>query len=275
MVVNKEDKETYLYINGIKVSHAITLDEGLTLLPVASEFDFESASKLIKSDVDYSIVVLSANSLYSQIRVAANSVEELVIKAWNAQWDCALLSAILNTNIISNIQCDKKVECLKEATNINITNYRLYGLNGSFKELSSEDESWIEKNYANAKLLLDNKQFETAIHCMSSYTWHSLPRVQIAILWSGIESLFNVSTELSFRIGLHIALFLSADNKDEAEKIFNNVRKLYNIRSSAVHGNKIKEDLTEYVSQSSELLNKLIRRCAEIGNIPNPKELIF
>ena len=32
---------------------------------------------------------------------------------------------------------------------------------------------------------------------MASYRWHSVPRVQLAVIWSGIESLFNVNTEVT------------------------------------------------------------------------------
>lgn len=44
-------------------------------------------------------------------------------------------------------------------------------------------------------------------------------------------------------------------------------QKLYNIRSSAVHGNKMK-DISSFVDRSAALLNQLILRCAEIGELP-------
>ena len=103
---------------------------------------------------------------------------------------------------------------------------------------------------------------------MASYRWHSMPRIQLAILWSGIESLFNVSTEVSFRVTLYIARFLADRDDIKANEIFKKVKKLYNMRSSAVHGNKMKEDISSFVDDSAALLNQLILSSAEIGELP-------
>ncbi len=61
--------------------------------------------------------------------------------------------------------------------------------------------------------LLSNNIYSTAVHAMASYRWHSIPRIKLAILWSGVESLFNVSTEVSFRLSLYTSHFL--DNYNE------------------------------------------------------------
>ena len=103
---------------------------------------------------------------------------------------------------------------------------------------------------------------------MASYRWHSMPRIQLAILWSGIESLFNVSTEVSFRVTLYIARFLAGRDDIKANEIFKKVKKLYNMRSSAVHGNKMKEDISSFVDDSAALLNQLILSSADIGELP-------
>lgn len=47
------------------------------------------------------------------------------------------------------------------------------------------------------------------------------------------------------------------------------------MRSSAVHGNKMKEDISSFVTESAVLLNQLIIHCAEIGELPNTEKLIF
>jgi hypothetical protein len=114
-----------------------------------------------------------------------------------------------------------------------------------------------------------------AVHAMASYTWHSMPRVQLAILWSGIEALFEASTEISFRISLYIANFLAGDNATRAKELFERTRKLYSSRSAAVHGGKIKGEIDDLVSDSAALLNQIIRRCAELGALPNTSELVF
>ena len=267
--------ETYLFVNGLVVNKEILLHDSISLLPVNADFDYTSASKLIKSDIDYSIVVLSASNLYSQMKINANNGEELAKKAWNAQWDCLLLGAILNNSIMCNLQCDKPVEMMKDSEYLCVTNYGLHGIKRPSVEISETEEEWIKNYYNNAYKLLENPQFQTAVHCMSSYLWHSLPRAQLAILWAGIEALFEVSNEISFRLSLYIANFLAGDKEGEAKDIFEKTRKLYSSRSLAVHGGKIKGDTDNHVLQAALLLNRLIIRCAEIGSIPNTAELVF
>lgn len=109
---------------------------------------------------------------------------------------------------------------------------------------------------------------------MASYRWHSVPRVQLAVIWSGIESLFNVNTEVSFRISLYIANFLG-ENEAQAQQIFKQVRKIYSSRSSAVHGNKTKDNLESAVEESANLLTRILRRCAELNKLPDVDNLAF
>lgn len=245
-------------------------------MPAKSELQFDKVSKLIKSDIDYSIAVLSAATLSSQLKITASDTEQLVVSAWNAQWDCLLLGALFNCEVMCNLQSDKSISELESASYINITNYAFHALLSQNYTISESDEEWIEKYYESAmRLITTNDIYRMAVHAMSSYRWHSMPRVQLAILWSGIESLFNVSTEVSFRVSLYIAHFLSRHNEQEASKLFKRVKKLYNLRSSAVHGNKMKDDVFSSVEESALLLNRLIVRCAEIASLPDVENLIF
>ena len=102
----------------------------------------------------------------------------------------------------------------------------------------------------------------------------SLPRVQLAVIWSGIESLFNVNTEFSFRISLYISNLL-IENKTQAKDLFKQVRKMYSLRSTAVHGNKAKDNLAGAVEESAALLNRILRRCAELNCLPDVDNLVF
>ena len=277
MSIVGQGNETYLYVNGIKTNHELSLNEHVTLLPVSTCLDFTAASKLIDSDIDYSIAVLSSVNIQSQIRICTDTIKDTTAEAWNAQWDCLLLGALFNNNIMSSIQCDKPVELLSEAQYLHVTNYTLHGLMQNNIELKTEDEDWIKKHYFKAHMLLDKSDdsFHNAVHCMGTHLWHSLPRVQLAILWAGIESLFNVSNEVSFRVSLCVAHFLYPDDRTKAKECYQRVKKLYDMRSSAVHGNKMKESTIDVVKESARLLNTLIRRCAELGDLPDTKELIY
>lgn len=50
---------------------------------------------------------------------------------------------------------------------------------------------------------------------------------------------------------------------------------MYSLRSSAVHGNKTKDNLENAVAESADLLNRILRRCAETRSFPNVNNLVF
>ena len=267
--------ETYLYLNGIAVSREVVLRDGIVLLPVTSDFHFGTAAKLLENDVDFAVTAVSGRSIAAQMRITAADARELATVAWNAGWDCILLGAIFHSDVMFNIQCDKPVEHLEHAKYVHVTNYQFRAILAAPYQLTTEDEKWIHSYYSSAHKLLDKDVFMTAAHAMATHTWHSMPRVQLAILWSGIEALFEASTEISFRISLYIANFLAGDDTAEANNLFAKIRKLYVSRSAAVHGGKIKGDLENCVAESASLLNRIIRRCAERGELPDTKHLVF
>ncbi len=267
--------ETYLYVNGIATRKEIELYDGVALVPVTAAFHYSKVSDLLKSDVDHAVAATSGRNTASQMHIVASDGKQLAVKTWNAVWDCLLLGAIFHCYVMSNIQCDKPVERLDEASYVNVTNYEFRAIFSEPYQLTSEDAKWIESHYLKAHKLLDKESYNVAVHALASYKWHTVPRVQLAIIWSGIESLFAVSTEISFRISLYIANFLAGNNIAEAIEIFQKVRGLYNSRSAAVHGSKIKGDVNALVSDSAILLKRIIRQCAELGALPRTDSLVF
>ena len=267
--------ETYLYINGISTSHEVMLHDNVVLIPATQKFHYGKVSKLLKDDVEFAVAALSGRTIASQLRLTATDANELACVAWNAAWDSILLGAIFHCEVMGNLQCDKPIEQLRKATNVNITYYHFQALFSDPYRLTPEDEQWIHSYYSIAYGLLKEGAFETAVHAMASYKWHSMPRVQLAILWSGIEALFEASTEISFRISLYIANFLAGGNAVEAKQLFKKTKKLYASRSAAVHGGKIKGELSDFVAESATLLNRIIRRCAELGSLPDTESLVF
>lgn len=273
MSIIGDGNETYLYVNGISSSVTVRLHENVELIPVAADFHYSKVSELLKNDVDFAIAALSGRNLAAQMRIVAPDSKSLAISAWNAQWDALLLGAIFNCIVMCNIQSDQPIENLEQATYVNVTNYEFRALLSDTYDLSQADVDWVNDHYSKAYTLLDNDAYRTACHAMATYKWHSMPRVQLAILWSGIEALFNASTEISFRISLYIANFLANDTA-EAKIIFEKIKKLYSSRSAAVHGGKLKGDINEIVYDSATLLNRIIRCCAERG-LPKTDDLVF
>ncbi len=267
--------ETYLFVNGLFTSEEVQLHDNVVLTPVKAEFDHRKVSNLLKNDVDFAVATIAGRTIASQLRINASDAKQLAFSAWNASWDCILLGAIFHCEVMENLQCDKPVEQLEEASFLHVTNYAFHAMFSEPYILTSADTCWIGKHYATASNLLEKDEYMNAVHAMASYRWHSVPRVQLAILWSGIEALFHASTEISFRISLYIANFLARDNPAEAKELFKKIRKLYSSRSAAVHGGNIKGDEDELVSESASLLNRIIKHCAECGELPNTENLIF
>lgn len=270
-----QGKETYLYLNGISTSNEILLHRNAVLMPVTAEFQYKKVSDLLNNDIDFAVAAVSGRTIASQLHLTAENGKELAVLAWNASWDCLLLGAIFHCEVFDNLQCDKPIENLEKSSYINVTNYAFRAILTEPYMITQNDEAWIIKNYSSAYELLDKEPFVTAVHAMATYKWHSMPRVQLAILWSGIEALFEANTEISFRISLYIANYLSNSDLSVAEEIYLQTKKLYASRSAAVHGGKMKGDLNEIVSASAKLLNRIIRRCAELGKIPDTSKLVF
>ena len=188
MQVKEGAKETFLFLNGLKVSRPIRLDSNIELLPVAGKYDPDYTLKKIKNDIDMGIVILFMCSIYSQIKITDNDPKELVTQAWNTQWDLMLLSSIFDSEIICNIQSNKPYEKMNDNDcDITIANYHLIGLNSRLYTLKEKDAKWIEDNISKARNLLNNDKFQNAVHCLASYKWHPLGRAQLAIIWAGIE----------------------------------------------------------------------------------------
>lgn len=245
-----------------------------SISPAKSAIKWKEVMPLFENDIDFSIAVLCNPTIASQLHIIGDDTEHLIANAWNSQWDCVLLGALFNHNAMCNLQSDQPIEQIAKAEYIHITNYELRALLSDIYNISEEDELWLEKYYKTAYKLLEKDSFQTAVHTMASYRWHSVPRVQLAVIWSGIESLFNVNTEVSFRISLYIANFLG-ENEAQAQQIFKQVRKMYSSRSSAVHGNKTKDNLESAVEESANLLTRILRRCAELNKLPDVDNLAF
>jgi len=94
----------------------------------------------------------------------------------------------------------------------------------------------------------------------------------IAQLWSGIEALFGISSEVVYRISLQVAALLEERGIARKEK-FDKVRKLYVVRSKAVHGAELSlEELNKAMVESFDILNKLLLVNIEKGRPFTPDD---
>ena len=145
--------ECYLYVNGISVSNPIYLHDTVYLCPAKSSVKWKEIMSLFENDIDFSIAVLCNPTIKSQLHIVADDTEHLIANAWNSQWDCILLGALLNCNVMCNLQSDQPIEQIAEAKYLHVTNYELRALLSTTYSVSKEDEEWLIKNYEASHIL--------------------------------------------------------------------------------------------------------------------------
>lgn len=132
--------------------------------------------------------------------------------------------------------------------------------------LTKEDADWINDNYEKFNGLSgESEAFSFALAAAVEWQYASSPRVAIAQLWSGIEALFGISSELVYRISLQVASLLEERGITRKEK-FDKVKKLYDVRSKAVHGEELSfSDLHKAMLESFDILSRLLLVNVEKG----------
>ena len=85
--------------------------------------------------------------------------------------------------------------------------------------------------------------------------------------------MLNVQSELRFRLAIEIAAFLGQDENEKIE-IFNNLKKMYDIRSKAVHGaNMDNTVLLQHILDTKEILAKMLIKIIENNTLPTSNDL--
>ena len=228
MSIYVKGTESFLYLNGIDPRKEVVLEDGVVLLPASCSPTPDEIIAKSKSEVDIGVACIFLRSVSACLHIVANTPQELAVKVWNSQWDAILLSALYDCEIGFNFQSDVASEILNQAKEFHVTNYAFKGLNlGQTRKLTSGEHKWLESYYKSALRLMTEDRYQNAVHCLASYRWHSMPRAQLALIWSGIEGLFQIDYELSFRLSLYIAKYLAPRSHAKQRKIFDEVKKLY------------------------------------------------
>lgn len=138
--------------------------------------------------------------------------------------------------------------------------------------VTADDLGWVRDNLKDLLALEDELRFRTALEALCTYLHAANYRMMAAQLWAGIEALFDVTYEISFRLPLLAALLLEKRGpacRDRRTEI----HELYKQRSKAVHGGKISEDeLKDHVSKTRQLLAQLLSNIVTRGSLPTADE---
>lgn len=133
---------------------------------------------------------------------------------------------------------------------------------------SAMDAQWVREHLDTFdRLAAEDRRFRFALEAAMDSRYAKDSRAAIARVWSAIESIFNVSSELVFRLSLMLATTL-APRGPERLALFERSKKLYGLRSKAVHGAEIEETrLTQGLVESWDLLRRLLLDAVQRGAV--------
>ncbi len=134
------------------------------------------------------------------------------------------------------------------------------------EELTPSDARWIKDHFVTMDILTtENENIRYALEAAIDWRYLKDPRAAIARLWSGIEAIFSIKGELIYRISLVAASLLAPRGEKRVDQFYE-FKKLYNLRSQAVHGEPMEEQrLLKATSDSYNLLCQLLRLILEKG----------
>jgi len=273
--LTRQDHVSYLFLHGLSVPKVVKLSDSIELLPASGIASPDVALTIAKTAEDKAALLLFLPRISSELRITASTKKALAIAVWNAGWDALLLGAILGFQVEQNIESESSASEVTSATWMRVTNYHFHGWHVAPRKISAADCQWLASHFSKARGMLDNEVFRSSVHCLSSCYWHPHPRPRLALVWAGIEALFNIESELSFRLSLLAARFLEPDDRAAAQALFRRVKQLYTARSRAVHGGTMKGDAKALIVDSASLLHRLLRRCVESGSLPDSEALVL
>jgi hypothetical protein len=131
-----------------------------------------------------------------------------------------------------------------------------------------EDADWLSQHFEVFNhLATNNERFMLALQSAVDWRYTKDPRLAIARIWTGIEALIAVSSELVYRVSTICACILESRGPDRRAR-FAATKKLYGLRSKAVHGVELKEtSLDSALLDSRDLLFGLITKAVERGGV--------
>ena len=139
--------------------------------------------------------------------------------------------------------------------------------------ITGEDIHWVSIHIKPFAKLLESVQFKLAVEALTTHAHQSSLRMTVATLWSGIEALFDVNSELRFRLAMYVDVLLEPRGATRIA-LFRRIRQLYDVRSKAVHGVKVSDDtLAEHIREVRAVLSRLLSAFIERGSVHSVEEL--
>ncbi len=142
--------------------------------------------------------------------------------------------------------------------------------------LQRTDLEWLEKYFVNVlDLIWKHPSINIAIEAISLFHQQVSLRMSVIALWAGIEAIFGITSELRYRLAIEIAAYLEVDNKDRVN-LYKKIKKMYDIRSKAVHGSNIDEKIIiEHIKETKSILRRILIKSIEANNLPSHEEFEY
>ena len=256
---------------GISVTQALELSPGVVLRPSPPKHEAEVVAEGCESLQEYAAILSMTEFATFFIEVADEpGGSALAARTWNSLWLFHLLA------LACKRPCDA-LYCWSGSSKIQfslVTPHVVSREQPTSVLAAIEQLEWARTNIDSFHSLMSDPKFITSL--LSYTNSHHLfgYRPRIMQMWSGIESLFNVSSEISRTVALYSSLMLEKENVDARYACFKRIKKDYDARSRVVHGGVSNESaLEEAYRRASEILAALLARCVELARVPTPEEL--
>jgi hypothetical protein len=135
-------------------------------------------------------------------------------------------------------------------------------------DVTVEDGTWIHEHFDVFNNLAAHSQpFRFALEAVIDWRFGKDARSSVARPWSGIEAIFGITSELVYRISLLSACLLT-DRGDARKAKFEEVKKLYGLRSKVVHGEQLPDEkVASALNDSYNLLAGLLLLSINRGHV--------
>lgn len=255
---NSRDHSRYLLGLGLVLRREYSLRADTVIRPVHLNSSIEHIEKITSNQVDYGFLCSLSNKLSFELEIVANSEKEAAVRIWNAQWDLILLSILSRTPVFWPFSSTSSSASGGSGV-VKLSNL-FFGRHpfSKPKQISERDIEIFIQLETNFHKLLKASSFVHAASVASTNYTEPKPSIRMVAIWSAIEALLGFDHELRFRIAVAVARLLEVDEQAR-QKRFNEVKKLYDLRSKSVHGVQADKDAVDAaVDQSQELLCKLL-----------------
>lgn len=249
-----------------KFSFAILPDVAIVEEVVEPPGEVELANSL-RDPKDFSGIARYSHGIRYQLRIHnfSDTDQSSFDLAW---WIISLIRVRTSAEFLVPVAADHSWSAISglEARTCEVTfvedvpNARKLGESASVK---LSDLDWVSKNVLKFARLLETPCFRLAVESLSTHQHQASERMMAATLWAGIEALFNIQSELGFRLSTYIAVVIEPAGAGR-RAVYQDVKKLYGIRSKAVHGAKISsEQLRTHVLAVRSILSRILCKFIE------------